>query len=157
MSLSRSHRRKRILLIVDAVSLTLAYVLMITIRFNWHFKKEWMVPLYSMIFVMEILFATLVNVYRGRRLDYKAIEDLDPLETFTEVFKNQVMLFVFLLVVLMASKNTYLVSRLAMAYLVVINFVLVFAFRLIYRGILIKMGNPDLHRRRLVVLHKVKN
>ncbi len=152
MSLSRSHRRKRILLIVDAVSLTLAYVLMITIRFNWHFKKEWMVPLYSMIFVMEILFATLVNVYRGRRLDYKAIEDLDPLETFTEVFKNQVMLFVFLLVVLMASKNTYLVSRLAMAYLVVINFVLVFAFRLIYRGILIKMGNPDLHRRRLVAL-----
>ncbi len=152
MSLSRSHKRKRILLIVDAASLSLAYILMITLRFNWHFKKEWMVPLYSMIFVMEILFATLVNVYRGRRLDYKPIEDMDPIETFTEVFKNQVMLFVFLLIVLMISKDTYFVSRLAMAYLVIFNFVFVFSFRLIYRGILKKNGNPDIHRRKLAAL-----
>ena len=65
MGLTRSHRRTRILLIVDAVSLSLAYIVMITLRFNWHFKKNWMIPLYTMIFVMEILFATLVNVYRG--------------------------------------------------------------------------------------------
>ena len=61
MSLSRSHKRKRILLFVDGVSLALSYILMITLRFNWYFKKDWMIPLYSMLFIMEILFATLVD------------------------------------------------------------------------------------------------
>lgn len=152
MSLSRSHRRKRILLIVDAAALSLAYIVMITLRFNWHFKKNWMIPLYAMVYVMEILFATLVNVYRSRRIDYRAIEDLDPLETFTEVVKNQIMIFVFLQIVLMVTKNTFFYSRLAMGYLIVLNFVFVLAFRLIYRGILIKSGNPDIHRRKLCAL-----
>ena len=150
MSMSRSHKRRRILLIVDIVALTLSYILMITLRFNWYFKKEWMPSLYVMIYIMEILFATLVNVYRGRRLDYKAIEDCDPLEVFTEFFKSQVILFGFLLIVLVAIKHTQLVSRLAMAILVVTNFVMVFTFRMIYRGILIKKGNPDIHRRKLM-------
>ncbi|WP_408070049.1 WecB/TagA/CpsF family glycosyltransferase [Butyrivibrio sp. JL13D10] len=152
MGLTRSHRRKRILLIVDAVSLSLAYIVMITLRFNWHFKKTWMIPLYTMIFVMEILFATLVNVYRGRKINYKAIEDCDPLEMITETFKNQVVLFVFLLVVLMISQNTFYFSRLAMGYLVVLNMVFVLTARLIYRGVLIKRGNPDIHRRKLAAL-----
>ncbi|WP_242840990.1 WecB/TagA/CpsF family glycosyltransferase [Butyrivibrio sp. AE3004] len=152
MSFSRSQRRKRILLIVDAAALCLAYAAMITIRFNWYWKKEWMIPLYTMIFFMEILFATLVNVYLGRRFDYRPIEYLDPLEIFSGVFKNQVALFLFLLVVLMVSQNTYYVSRLAMGYLVVLNFVFVFSFRLIYRAILIKNGNPEVHRRKIAGL-----
>ena len=149
MSMSRSHKRRRILLYVDGVALTLSYILMITLRFNWYFKKEWMPSLYAMLYIMEILFATLVNVYRGRRLDYKAIEDSDPLEVFTEFFKNQVILFVFLLIVLMATKQTQQVSRLAMGILVITNFVTVLTFRMIYRGILIKNGNPEIHRRKL--------
>ncbi|WP_022760281.1 MULTISPECIES: WecB/TagA/CpsF family glycosyltransferase [unclassified Butyrivibrio] len=152
MSLSRSHKRRRILLFVDGVSLTLSYIVMITLRFQWYFKREWMIPLYSMLFIMEILFATLVNVYRGRSLDYKPIEDSDPLEVFVEFFKNQVILFVFMLVVLMATKNTQLVSRLAMGILVITNFVFVFTFRMLYRAILIKSGNPEFHRRKIAAL-----
>ena len=151
MSMSRSHKRRRILLFVDIVALTLSYLLMITLRFKWYFKKDWMPSLYVMLYIMEILFATLVNVYRGRQLDYKAIEDCDPLEVFTEFFKNQVILYVFMLVVLMATKYTQLVSRLAMAILILTNFVLVFSFRMLYRGILIKNGNPEIHRRKLLV------
>ena len=152
MSLSRSHKRKRILLFVDGVSLALSYILMITLRFNWYFKKDWMIPLYSMLFIMEILFATLVTVYRGRRLDYKPIEDCDPLEVFVEVFKSQAILFVFLLIVLMVTKNTNRVSRIAMGILVITNFLFVLIFRMVYRGVLIKNGNPEIHRRKLAAL-----
>ncbi|WP_081843057.1 WecB/TagA/CpsF family glycosyltransferase [Butyrivibrio sp. WCE2006] len=153
MGFSRSHRRKRILLIVDAVALALAYAAMITIRFNWYMKKEWMAPLYTMVFFMEILFATLVNVYNSRKYDYKPIENQDPLEVFVGVCKNLFILFVFLIVTLMASKeNAYYFSRLAMLYLVILDFVFVLSFRLIYRAILKKHGNPDIHRRKITAL-----
>ncbi len=149
MSLSRSHKRKRILLIVDAAALTLAYILMITVRFNWYFKKDWMPGLYAMIYVTEILFATLVNVYQSRKFDYKAIEDCDPLDVLAVVFKNQVLTFLFLLIFLMVSQNTYWASRIAMGMLLIFNIVVVYIARMLYRGILIKSGNPDLHRRKI--------
>lgn len=152
MSLSRSHKRNRILLIVDFVSLSIAYIAMITLRFNWHFAKKWMAPLYGMIFVVEVMFVVLVDVYRSRRKNYKNLEDCDPVEVFKVVFENQILQFAFLLVVLMITQNTYYMSRLAMAYLVIFNVIFVLAGRLIYRFILRKKGNPERHRRKLVAL-----
>lgn len=152
MGLSRSHKRRRILAIVDVVALLVSFAVMIAVRFHWHFSKDWMMPLYSMVFVMELLFATLVNVYRGRRYDYRGVEHKDPLEVFKEVFENQIMNMVFLLLVLMVTQNTYYMSRLAMAYLMIFNLVICYVFRMVYRGILKKKGNPDYHRRKLVAL-----
>ncbi len=152
MSISRSHKRRRILLIVDIVALLVAYIVMITLRFNWYFKKEWMIPLYRMIFVMELLFAALLNVYRGRKPGYKNVEELDPFEVFKETFINHVILIAFLLIVLMLTQNTYYFSRLAMGYLVILNMGFLYTFRMFYRAFLIKRGNPDIHRRRIAAL-----
>ena len=152
MGISRSHKRRRILAIVDLAALLVAYAVMITLRFHWYFKKAWMAPLYSMVLVMELLFVTLVNVYRGRRYDYRGVEHKDPLEVFKEVFENQVMNIVFLLIVLMLTQNTYYMSRLAMGYLVIFNMFFCYCFRMIYRAVLKKRGNPDYHRRKLVAL-----
>ena len=152
MGLSRSHLRRRILLLVDIAALLIAFAAMLTARFWWHFKEDWMAPLYSMVLIMELLFSTLVNVYRGRRFDYRGVENKDPLEIFKEVFENQVMNMLFLLIVLMISQNTYYMSRLAMGYLVIFNIFFCLVFRMIYRAVLKKKGNPDYHRRKLVAL-----
>nr|WP_242829389.1 WecB/TagA/CpsF family glycosyltransferase [Butyrivibrio sp. WCD3002] len=105
-----------------------------------------------MIFVVEVMFAVLLDVYRSRRKGYKNLEDCDPVEVFKVVFENQVLQFAFLLVVLMMTQNTYYMSRLAMAYLVILNMVIVLGGRLVYRFVLKKRGNPDRHRRKLVAL-----
>ena len=152
MSISRSHKRRRILIIVDLVALFAAYILMITLRFRWHFKFRWMIPLYSTVFVVELLISLLIDVYNGRRKNYKNIEKCDPLEIFSSTISHQAILFGILLIELMFTQNTKQMSRIAMVMLLALNIVFVFLFRMIYRAVLNKRGNPDIHRRKLAVL-----
>ncbi len=152
MSISRSHKRKRILIVVDDIAIILAYIIMITLRFRWYFDKSWMIPLYSMVVVMELLLLTLINVYNTRRRNYKKIEKCDPLEVLSQTFRGQAILFALLLIVLMFTQNTKLMSRIAMVMLFFINIVVVYVARMFYRAVLKKKGNPDVHRRRIAVL-----
>ncbi|WP_242839493.1 WecB/TagA/CpsF family glycosyltransferase [Butyrivibrio sp. NC2002] len=152
MSLSRSHKRRRILVIVDIAALFAAYMLMITVRFKWYFNKPWMIPLYSMVFVLELLISMLIDVYNGRRKDYKSLEKYDPLEILSSTVRQQAVLFGLVLIALMFTQNTKKMSRVAMVILVLFNISSVFIFRMIYRAVLQKKGNPDVHRRKLAVL-----
>ena len=150
MNHRQKHYRKRILILVDILALLISYILMLHLRFHWKFKP-WQIPLYTTFLVTELLISALINVYRMGLKGYKAIDSIDPFELFVRVFQNQVVLFLFLLVELMVTQNTYWMSRIALGIILVGNIFWVYAVRVVYRGILIKRGDPDIHRRKLAV------
>ena len=157
MSISRSHFRNRILLLVDIAAMVVSYVLMLTFRFRWQFKKTWQVPLYSMVLVTEVLMCALIDVYKARKRNYRSVEKCDPLEVLSETFRNQSVLFALLLIVLMFTQYTKRMSRIAMVVLFLLNNVVVYVFRMVYRAILKKRGNPEIHRRKLAVVCYAKD
>ncbi len=150
MNQIKKHYRKRILVAVDIAAIFISYIVMLSVRFHWVFK-DWQIPLYSTFFVVEILLVALIDIYRMSAKNYRTIDSIDPFELFIRVFQNQVVLFLFLLVELMLTQNTYWMSRIALGILFLGNMIWVYAARFICRRILIKKGDPDIHRRKLAV------
>ncbi len=146
----RKHYRKGILVIVDMAALLLSFVLMLHVRFHWVFK-DWQMPLYRTFLVTELLISALIDVYIMGARNYKTIDLLDPFDLLVRVFQNQVVLFLFMLMELMITQNTYWMSRIAMGIVFIGNVFWVYLARLIYRSYMIKKGDPDVHRRKLSV------
>ncbi len=156
MNQLRKHYRKRILVLVDIGALLVSYILMLHFRFHWVFKP-WQIPLYSTFLITELLISALINVYRMGDKNYKTIDLLDPVELMVRVCQNQVVLLLFLLLELMITQNTYWMSRIALGVIFIGNIFWVYLARIIYRSILIKKGDPDIHRRKLAVFVYAKD
>lgn len=131
----RLHRQNRKILILDLFSMTIAYVLALTIRFfDWWHMGAWQVELYMNIYVLEIMIYLILYVAVDRhKKNQRAIHRMDPAEILVNVFKIQCLEVVLLFAVLGAVQMMARSSRRFLLYNFLLCLVLVSAERLLYR------------------------
>ena len=135
-------RYKRLLILVDMAALAVSYALALYFRFQWRFVHNWQGPLYLMLVISELMLCALLDIYLGYSRSYKALVKLDPFQNFIVVVQNQVIIGAALLVILMVTQNTFFMSRLAFGYILILNIIVTYVFRMFYRAVIPGIRTP---------------
>jgi len=146
-------KKRRHAVILNAMAYLASFLTALLIRFGGDIET-WQVQLYSSILVSALLLAAALHFYRVSTKRYKYVEEMDPLETLSYVIKNQVLLFLALVVYLFATQQAERVSRVVIVLFPLINICYEYVLRMLYRHrILRKEANLPVDRTVAVITY----
>ena len=103
-------KKRRHSVVINAAAYLASFLTALLIRFGGNIET-WQVQLYTSIIISALLLAAALHLYRVSTKHYKYVEEMDPLETLSYVIKNQILLFLALVVYLFATQQAERVSR----------------------------------------------
>ncbi len=147
-------KKRRHAVVINAAAYLAAFVTVLFIRFGSDIET-WQVQLYTSIFISALLLAAALHFYRVSTKRYKYVEEMDPLETLSYVIKNQILLFLALVVYLFATQQAERVSRVVIVLFPLLNVCYEYVLRILYRRrILRKEANLPVDRTVAVITNK---
>lgn len=134
--------KRRILLILDLVSICLSFVLATIIRFARSIAP-WQAQLYRTILVFLLLTWLFTYTFRHVRGRFYDVSEMDPLENLAKVIRDRFILYVILFIFLVGTKTSGQVSRKFLLYMILLDVGIDYVLRMLYRQILIHSEKND--------------
>lgn len=146
-------KKRRHSVVINAAAYLASFLTALLIRFGGNIET-WQVQLYTSIFISALLLAAALHFYRVSTKHYKYVEEMDPLETLSYVIKNQILLFLALVVYLFATQQAERVSRVVIVLFPLLNICYEYVLRMLYRHrILRKEANLPIDRTAVVITY----
>ncbi|MCH4034574.1 MAG: WecB/TagA/CpsF family glycosyltransferase [Lachnospiraceae bacterium] len=147
-------KKRRHAVEINAAAYLASFLTALLIRFGGDIET-WQVQLYTSIFISALLLAAALHFYRVSTKRYKYVEEMDPLETLSYVIRNQILLFLAMVVYLFATQQAERVSRVVIVLFPLLNVCYEYVLRLLYRRrILRKEANLPVDRTVAVITYK---
>ena len=147
-------KKRRHAVEINAAAYLASFLTALLIRFGGDIEI-WQVQLYTSIFISALLLAAALHFYRVSTKRYKYVEEMDPLETLSYVIKNQILLFLAMVVYLFATQQAERVSRVVIVLFPLLNVCYEYVLRMLYRRrILRKEANLPVDRTVAVITYK---
>ena len=147
-------KKRRHAVEINAAAYMASFLTVLLLRFGSDIET-WQVQLYTSIFISALLLAAALHFYRVSTKRYQYVEEMDPLETLSYVIKNQILLFLALVVYLFATQQAERVSRVVIVLFPLFNVCYEYVLRMLYRRrILRKEANLPVDRKVAVITYK---
>ncbi len=128
---------RRMVIILDVMSTTAAFILGIALRM-WGHIEFWQIQLYATIYMLTILLYLFWNTYRRAKKHEMNLLVLDPFETGARTVRDKCLQYAALVVILAMTRSFMKVSRLALFYIAFSDMLITGVERLCYRHHLLR-------------------
>ena len=118
--------------LINALSCLLAYLLSGLLYFGIHLEN-WQLEFYATLLIVILLIAAALHFYRISTGSWKSVETQDPLELLTYVIRNKLFLLFEIILFLFATQQAQIVSRRFLATFMLLDLVIEYAARIVYR------------------------
>lgn len=124
--------------LINALSCLLAYLLAGFLRFGMQMVEPWQLEFYATLLIVTLLIAAAIHFYRVSTGSWKSVESQDPLELLTYVIRSKLFLLFGIILFLFATQQAPKVSRRFLATFVLLDVVIEYAARMVYRRRIIR-------------------